>query len=71
MLGFVFTELLPENIVNVNHQLLKKVLCINRDFMNLLSNSCFEFKLQNINIKCLKDPAKDIEWTAFVKMINS
>ena len=50
MLGVVFTELLPENIVNVSHQLLKKVLRNNMDFMSLLSNSCFEFKLQHINI---------------------
>ena len=71
MLGVAFMEQLPQSILNVNHQLLKNILHINRGFIILLSHSCFEFKLLHINIKCWKDPVKGIEWTAFVKMINS
>ena len=71
MLGVAFMEQLVYIHLNVNHQLLKNVLPINKGFIILLSHSCFEFKLLHINIKCWKDPVKGIEWTAFVKMINS
>ena len=38
---------LPENILNVNQKSLKIVLHINRDFINLLSNSWFKFELRD------------------------
>ena len=66
-----FMEQLPQSILNVNHQLLKNILHINSDFVILLSHSYFKFRLLHINIKCWKDPAKGIKWTAYVKMINS
>ena len=54
MLGVVFIEQLSQNILNVNHKLLKHILHINRGFIILLSNSCCEFKLQHINISVEK-----------------
>ena len=36
MLGVIFKEQLPENILNVKQKQLKNVLHINRDFINVI-----------------------------------
>ena len=46
-----FYETNTSKYFDVNHQLLKNILHINRDFMILLSHSCFGFKLLHINMK--------------------
>ena len=40
--GVAFVEQIPQRILNVNHELLKNILDVIKNFINTLSNSCFK-----------------------------